>query len=237
MENGNDRDLFVPAEETQPGKLAFKWVLRQDKQLPAKYSLVVGLKHSGAILAKSFEGIGHFHFGSVEYARGGAFAKAFVSQDGHLVTLAAEDELPYDRNALCEVLKSELFVNAEKVLILESLPVAVAQKLGGGANIDEERNHFFEFQSRAEVKIQDTLGFEVLKTAEEVIARSGRAASVKLLYVQHITSETSTTFPDVQEASAKLQTLPGVSASWKLVVNETRLRSALKYALQALPYT
>lgn len=237
MESGDDRDAFVVGEDTQPGKLSFKWVLRQDKVLPAKYSLVVGLKHSGAILAKSLGGIGHFHFGSVEYARGGAFAKAFLSQDGHLVSLAAEDELPYDRNALCDVLKTELFTNADKVLIIESLPAAIVKKLGGGANIDEERNHFFEFRSTAEVQIQDTLGFELLRTAEEVSVQSGTTPSANLLYIQHITSETSTTFPDVQEAANKLQSLPQVSATWKLTVNETRLKSALKYALQALPYT
>lgn len=237
MEGADTYEGVYPAQETEPGKLSFGWKLQEGKSLPAKYSLFIGLKHSGTVIAKSLAGIGHFPFANVEFARGGAFAKAFVHPEGNLVTLAAEDELPYDRQALCEVFRTELFTNADKVLIIESLPSAIALKLSGGTGLDEERNHFFEYQTSQDVKIKETLGYELFRTAEEAFKLAGAPQQKQSLYLQHVTSETSLTFPDLQELVAKLASLPLLSASWKLTVNESRLKSALKYALQSLPYT
>lgn len=202
---------------------SFEFVLRPGKSLPKEYTLVLGTRGAGSVIAKSLEGVVAVPAGAVQFQNGTPLAKVFVVESRGLVVVSFETELPIDHGEAAKCVKSGLFGAANKIVIIESAPWAFVRTFGHSEmtlGASEERNCLALYDQSDTPAIPETIGASLFAALN--------AKPTK--YFLAILFENSLGMQDLREVSA------WVGQKEPLAAVENKLRSNLKLLLQESAY-
>jgi hypothetical protein len=197
--------------------------MKPDAQLPKEYTLILGLKAVGVVLAKSLSGLALFPKGQISFKNGGIFANIYLPPGKPQVVLTVESEFLNSREIPGEVIKNGLLEGAEKILIFESIPWTVARSWGFSEftlGVAEEQNLYTEYDSLEAVPIKDTFGYALF---EKVKTKPTK-------YYLAILAENRINMSDVREVRKLLEDKE------KLEFVENKLASSLKIFHQTMCY-
>ena len=199
----------------------FELRLKDGVNIPSKYTLVLGLKSQGSILAKSMEGVPLFSKGEVGWKRGGTFGQIYLGNG--FVVVAAEVELYSEQGGLVMCLKKQLFPTASKIVILESIPWSMLkawEHTGMTLGASETEDCIVSYNDSQTLAIKESLG------ALALIGAAGQSA----VYYLHITVENALSLSDCQKFAKEITSKEGI------VFSQNRMRTAVRSALQGSAY-
>jgi hypothetical protein len=210
-------------KELMETRLGFELKMKEGKALPKEYSLFIGLKASGAILAKSLEGVMLIPWGELAFKHGGPFAKIYVLESKGCVVLAAESDLHYDQAVLAEAIRGDFLQGATRTIIVESLPWAMVRTWGHTAfdlGLSEDQNCTAVYDKEECIPIKETLGAHIFSSL--------KTKPVK--YYLHLVIENAVNFTDSKQLGQEVASKEG------LVFVENKIRSSVRTALQTSSY-
>lgn len=209
-------------EELQP-RLGFELRMKEGKELPKEYVLFIGLKASGAVLAKSIEGVIVIPWGEVGFKHGGSFAKIFVIPSKSLVVLSAEADLHYEQTQVAIQIAADFLQGATKTIIVESVPWAMMRTWGHSEfelGLPEGQDYIASYDKAESIPVDLTLGKSIFTELK----------SKPVKYYLQILVENATNYSDCKLLADEL------SKNESLTFVETKIRSAVKTALQSSSY-
>jgi hypothetical protein len=204
-------------------RLGFELRMREGRQLPKEYTLFIGLKSTGAVLAKSIEGVTLVPWGELGFKFGGPFAKIFVLESKGLVVLAAESDLHYDQAVLAEAIRGNFLEGAKRTIIVESLPWSMARTWGHtpfDLGVNEEENCTAVYDKEETVPIKEALGTHIFFAIKSKPAK----------YFLQLVVENAANYTDSKQLGEEITLKEG------LVFVENKIRSSIRTALQGSSY-
>lgn len=209
-------------EELQP-RLGFELRMKEGKELPKEYTLFIGLKASGAVLAKSIEGVILIPWGEVGFKHGGAFAKIFVIPSKGLVILSAEADLHYDHTQIAVHLAENFLKGSTKTIIAESIPWAMMRTWGHNEfelGLPEGKDYIACYDKEESIPVELTLGKSIFTAFK----------SKPVKYYLQLLVENATNYSDCKLLA------DDISKHESLTFVETKIRSGVRTVLQSSSY-
>ena len=202
---------------------SFEFRMKQGRALPQAYTLVLGVRGAGSVLAKSLEGVVAVAVGEVVFKNGAALARVFVAEGRAQVAVAFETELPVDHAGAAECVRGALLAGATRVVVLESVPWSFVRTFGhceATLGASEERNCLALYEQDEQPAVPETLG----------AALFGAVKSKPTKYFLAILFENALGLQDLREVAA------WVLQKAQLGTVENKLKSNMKLLLQESAY-
>lgn len=202
---------------------SFEFRLKPGRALPQEYTLVLGVRGAGSVLAKSLEGVVAVAAGEVIFKNGAPLARVFVAESRALVVVSFETELPVDHGEAADCIKGGLLAGAISVVVLESVPWSYIRTFGhceATLGASEERNCLALYEQDEQPAIPETLGATLFTALK----------SRPTKYFLAILFENALGIQDLREVAA------WVREKAQLGAVENKLKSNMKLLLQESAY-